>query len=75
VDNATGKVFDPDGREVPMSIGLSVAALLALLWWEVGGPPWRISPDGQYYLQAGAPRPYGLRWLLHGSAGLTYTGG
>jgi len=47
-----------------MSIGLSVAALLALLWWEVGGPPWRISPDGQYYLQAGAPRPYGLRWLL-----------
>lgn len=43
-----------------------LASLLgaSLLWLEVGGPPFRISPDGQYYLQDRPPRPYGMRWLL-----------
>lgn len=44
---------------------LSVSLLLSvLLWWEVGGPPFRISPDGQYYLSDRPPRPYGGRILL-----------
>lgn len=38
--------------------------LLGVLWWEVGGPPWRISPDGQFYLTPSPPRPYGMRPLL-----------
>lgn len=38
--------------------------LLGVLWWEVGGPPWRISPDGQFYMSPDPPRPYGMRPLL-----------
>lgn len=47
-----------------VSVFAVTASLSALLWYEVGGPPFRLSPDGQYYLQPRPPRPYGMRWLL-----------
>jgi hypothetical protein len=48
-----------------MTTTLCVVSLLSLLLWsEVGGPPFRVSPDGQYYLGPTPPRPYCLRPLL-----------